>query len=149
MFMASIVVFLAGSALAGTSHSMTELIAFRGVQGLGAGGLMVGAMAIMAEMVSPRERGKVQGMFAAIMPVAMVGGPLLGGFITDNLDWRWAFYVNLPLGLIALAVVGATLRLPKRTGKARIDYWGTALLTVGIASLVLFATGGGTEYAWG
>jgi EmrB/QacA subfamily drug resistance transporter len=150
MFMASIVVFLAGSALAGTSHSMTELIAYRGLQGLGAGGLMVGAMAIMAEMVSPRERGKVQGMFAAIMPIAMVGGPLLGGFITDNLDWRWSFYVNIPLGIVALAVVGATLKLPKRAvGKPRIDYWGTALLTVGIASLVLFATWGGTEYPWG
>ncbi|TCO57074.1 MDR family MFS transporter [Actinocrispum wychmicini] len=149
MFMAAIVVFLIGSALAGTSHSMTELIAWRGVQGLGAGGLMVGAMAIMAEMVSPRERGKVQGLFAAVMPVAMVGGPLLGGFITDNLDWRWAFYVNLPLGVIALAVVGLTLKLPKRTNKAKIDYWGAGLLTLGIASLVLLATWGGTQYAWG
>jgi EmrB/QacA subfamily drug resistance transporter len=149
MMMASIVAFLAASALAGTAHSMTELIAYRGLQGLGSGGLMVGAMAIMAEMVPPRERGKIQGMFAAIMPVAMVGGPLLGGFITDNLDWRWAFYVNLPLGAIALAVIGVTLKLPKRTGKATIDYWGAGLLTLGIASLVLFATWGGTEYAWG
>jgi EmrB/QacA subfamily drug resistance transporter len=149
MFMASIVVFLAGSALAGTSSTMTELIAYRGLQGLGAGGLMVGAMAIMAEMVAPRDRGKIQGMFAAVMPIAMVGGPFLGGFITDNLDWRWAFYVNLPLGAIALIVVGMTLHLPKRTGKAVIDYWGAALLTVGIASLVLMTTWGGTEYAWG
>ncbi|MFC0109156.1 MDR family MFS transporter [Kibdelosporangium aridum] len=150
MFMASIVLFLIGSALAGTSGSMTELIAYRAVQGLGAGGLMVGAMAIMAEMVPPRERGKIQGMFAAVMPVAMVGGPFLGGFITDYLDWRWAFYVNLPLGILALFVVGATLNLPKRTaGKAVIDYWGAGLLTLGIGSLVLFATWGGTEYAWG
>ncbi|MBP2323629.1 EmrB/QacA subfamily drug resistance transporter [Kibdelosporangium banguiense] len=148
MFMASIVVFLAGSALAGTSSTMTELIAYRGLQGLGAGGLMVGAMAIMAEMVAPKDRGKMQGMFAAVMPIAMVGGPFLGGFITDNLDWRWAFYVNLPLGAIALLVVGLTLHLPKRTGKAVIDYWGAALLTVGIASLVLMTTWGGTEYAW-
>ncbi|CAM3653550.1 MDR family MFS transporter [Kibdelosporangium persicum] len=148
MFMASIVLFLIGSALAGTSGSMTELIVYRAVQGLGAGGLMVGAMAIMAEMVPPRERGKVQGMFAAIMPVAMVGGPFLGGFITDYLDWRWAFYVNLPLGIAALLVVGATLHMPKRTRKAVIDYWGAGLLTVGISSLVLLATWGGTEYAW-
>ncbi|ALG15555.1 transporter [Kibdelosporangium phytohabitans] len=150
MFMASIVVFLIGSALAGTSGSMTELIAYRAVQGLGAGGLMVGAMAIMAEMVAPKDRGKTQGLFAAVMPLAMVGGPLLGGFITDNLDWRWSFYVNLPLGILALLVVGASsLHLPKRTGKAVIDYWGAALLTVGIGSLVLLATWGGTEYAWG
>ncbi len=150
MFMASIVLFLIGSALAGTSGSMTELIAYRAVQGLGAGGLMVGAMAIMAEMVAPKDRGKMQGMFAAVMPVAMVGGPFLGGFITDYLDWRWAFYVNLPLGILALFVVGATLNLPKRSpGKAVIDYWGAGLLTLGIGSLVLLATWGGTEYAWG
>jgi EmrB/QacA subfamily drug resistance transporter len=149
MMMASIVVFLAASALAGTAQSMTELIAFRGLQGLGSGGLMVGAMAIMAEMVPPRQRGKIQGLFAAVMPVAMVGGPLLGGFITDNLDWRWAFYVNLPLGLIALAVIGFSVKLPKRTSKAIIDYWGAALMTLGVASLVLFATWGGTTYAWG
>jgi EmrB/QacA subfamily drug resistance transporter len=148
MFMASIVLFLIGSALSGTSSSMTELISYRGLQGLGAGGLMVGAMAIMAEMVSPRERGKIQGLFAAVMPIAMVGGPLIGGFITDNLDWRWAFYVNLPLGIIALAVVAVTLKLPKKVTKAVIDYWGAALLTLGIASLVLFATWGGTQYAW-
>ncbi|MEV4318329.1 MDR family MFS transporter [Actinocrispum sp. NPDC049592] len=149
MMMASIVTFLAASALAGTAHSMTELIAYRGLQGLGSGGLMVGAMAIMAEMVSPRERGKIQGLFAAVMPIAMVGGPLLGGFITDHLDWRWAFYVNLPLGALALAVIGVTLKLPKRSSKATIDYWGAGLLTLGIGSLVLFATWGGTEYAWG
>jgi EmrB/QacA subfamily drug resistance transporter len=149
MFIASILVFLAGSALAGTSGSMTELIAYRGLQGLGAGGLMVGAMAIMAEMVPPRERGKIQGLFAAVMPVAMVGGPLVGGFITDHLDWRWAFYVNLPLGAIALAVVGVTLKLPKRAAnKPSIDYWGAALLTLGIGSLVLGATWGGSQYAW-
>ncbi|ONI70263.1 MFS transporter [Actinosynnema sp. ALI-1.44] len=150
MFMTSIVVFLIGSALAGTSGSMTELIAYRAVQGLGAGGLMVGAMAIMAEMVAPKDRGKTQGLFAAVMPIAMVGGPFLGGFITDNLDWRWSFYVNLPLGVIALLVVGlSSLNLPKRAGKAVIDYWGAALLTAGIGSLVLFATWGGTEYPWG
>ncbi|MET0132728.1 MAG: MDR family MFS transporter [Kibdelosporangium sp.] len=151
MFMASIVVFLAGSALAGTSGSMTELIAYRGLQGLGAGGLMVGAMAIMAELVPPRERGRIQGMFAAVMPIAMVGGPLLGGFITDHLDWRWAFYVNLPLGAVALLVVSATLTMPKRAKDKviSIDYWGAALLTVGISGLVLFATWGGTQYPWG
>ncbi|MFC7728325.1 MFS transporter [Actinomadura keratinilytica] len=112
MFMASIALFLLGSALAGTAQSMGQLIAFRGVQGLGAGGLMVGAMAIIGDLVPPRERGRYQGLMAAVMPLAMIGGPLLGGFVTDHLDWRWAFYVNLPLGGVALVVTALTMHLP-------------------------------------
>ena len=111
--------------------------------------LMVGAMAIVGEMVPPRDRGKYQGVMMAAMPFAMIGGPLIGGFLTDHLSWRWAFYVNLPLGAIALAVVWTTLKLPRGRGKAVIDWAGAALLTVWITALVLITSWGGTEYAWG
>ncbi|GAA4071676.1 MDR family MFS transporter [Actinomadura miaoliensis] len=150
MFMASIALFLAGSALAGMAQSMGQLIAFRGVQGLGAGGLMVGAMAIIGDLVPPRERGRYQGLMAAVMPLAMIGGPLLGGFVTDHLDWRWAFYVNLPLGGLALVVTALTMHLPKRPrGASRIDYLGAVLLAASITCLSLMTSWGGTEYAWG
>ncbi|MQA94613.1 MAG: DHA2 family efflux MFS transporter permease subunit [Streptosporangiales bacterium] len=149
MFMASIAIFLAGSALCGMAQDMTQLIAFRAVQGIGAGGLMVGAMAIIGDLIPPRERGRYQGYMAAVMPLAMIGGPLLGGFITDNLDWRWAFYVNLPLGAVALLVVGLTMKLPKHRLEARIDYLGAALLTAASVSVVLVTTWGGSQYAWG
>jgi EmrB/QacA subfamily drug resistance transporter len=149
MFIISIVLFLIGSVLSGAAQSMFELIAFRAFQGLGGGGLMVGAMSIMGALVPPRERGKYQGLMAAVMPLAMIGGPLLGGFITDNLDWRWVFYVNIPVGIIALVVVIMTLKLPVQRIKAKIDYLGVAVLSVGIISLVLLTTWGGTEYAWG
>nr|WP_232246650.1 MDR family MFS transporter [Kitasatospora mediocidica] len=148
-FLTSIVIFLVGSALSGLSQNMTELIAFRALQGLGAGGLMVGVMSIMGALVSPRERAKYQGMFAAVMALATVGGPLLGGFITDHFSWHWIFYINLPLGLIALAVVTVTLHLPKVRSTAKVDYLGAALLTTGITSLVLITTWGGGQYAWG
>src|SRR5919197_6305711 len=113
VFMAAIVLFLIGSTLAGMSQSMNELIAFRGVQGLGAGGLMVSAMAIIGDLVPPRERGRYQGLMAAVMPLAMIGGPLLGGLFTDHLTWRWAFYINLPLGALALLVSTLTMHLPR------------------------------------
>ncbi|WNV91068.1 MDR family MFS transporter [Umezawaea sp. Da 62-37] len=148
-FISSVVVFLAGSALAGMSQNMGELIAFRAVQGLGAGGLMVGVLSIVGEMIPPRERSKYMGLMMAVMPVAMIGGPLAGGFITDNFSWRWAFYVNLPLGVIALFVCWFTLaKLPRGTGKAKIDWLGAGLLTVWITSLVLITSWGGTEYEW-
>ena len=102
IFLTSIVVFLIGSALSGMSQTMGQLIGFRALQGLGAGGLMVGAMAIIGDLVPPRERGRYQGFMAGVMALAMIGGPLAGGFITDHLNWRWAFYVNLPLGAVAL-----------------------------------------------
>ncbi|GAA3124810.1 MDR family MFS transporter [Streptomyces rectiviolaceus] len=148
VFLTSIVIFLLGSVLSGMAQDMGQLIGFRAVQGLGAGGLMVGVMAIIGELVSPRERGKYMGMMTGVMAVAMIGGPLVGGTITDHLGWRWAFYINLPLGAVALAMVTAVLHLPKKKAEGRIDYLGAALLTVGISSLVLVTTWGGTEYAW-
>jgi EmrB/QacA subfamily drug resistance transporter len=148
-FIASITVFLVGSVLCGMSQDMGQLIGFRALQGLGAGGLMVGVMAVLAEIVPPRERGKYQGVMMAVMPIAMIGGPLVGGFITDNLSWRWAFYVNLPLGVAALAVCWFTLaKLPRGTGRVRIDWTGSALLTTWITALVLITSWGGTEYDW-
>ncbi|MFJ8792104.1 MDR family MFS transporter [Streptomyces sp. NPDC102462] len=147
-FMTSIVIFLIGSALSGMAQNMGELIGFRAVQGLGAGGLMVGVMAIIGDLIPPRERGKYQGMMAGVMALAMIGGPLVGGTITDNWGWRWAFYINLPLGAIALAAISAVLHLPKKRTKTRIDYLGATLLTVGITAIVLVTTWGGTEYAW-
>ncbi|MGW5734933.1 MULTISPECIES: MDR family MFS transporter [Streptomyces] len=148
VFLTSIVIFLAGSVLSGMAQDMGQLIGFRAVQGLGAGGLMVGVMAIIGELVTPRERGKYMGMMTGVMAVAMIGGPLVGGTITDHLGWRWAFYINLPLGAVALAMVTAVLHLPKKKAEGRIDYLGAGLLTVGISSLVLVTTWGGTEYAW-
>jgi EmrB/QacA subfamily drug resistance transporter len=149
-FMVSIVVFLAGSALCGMSQDMTALISSRAFQGLGAGGLMVGIMAAIGLMVPPRERAKYQGVMMAVMPLAMIGGPLLGGFITDHASWRWAFYVNLPLGVISLIVCWFTLKLPQeaRSTKVRIDWWGSALLTVWITALVLMLSWGGSQYEW-
>ncbi|WP_436232774.1 MDR family MFS transporter [Actinacidiphila alni] len=149
IFLTSIVLFLFGSALSGMSQSMDQLISFRAVQGLGAGGLMVGVMAIIGELIPPRERGKYQGLMAGVMAVAMIGGPLVGGSITDNWGWRWSFYINLPIGVIALAMVTIVLHLPKKRVQGRIDYLGAALLTVAITSLVLLTTWGGTQYAWG
>ncbi|WP_181795025.1 MDR family MFS transporter [Streptomyces sp. WELS2] len=147
-FLGSIVIFLIGSALSGMAQDMGQLIGFRAVQGLGAGGLMVGVMAIIGDLVPPRERGKYQGMMAGVMALAMIGGPLVGGTITDNWGWRWAFYINLPLGAVALALVTVVLQLPKKRSKAGIDYLGVVLLTVGITAIVLVTTWGGTEYAW-
>ncbi|GGX98347.1 MDR family MFS transporter [Streptomyces minutiscleroticus] len=148
-FMSSIVIFLIGSALSGMAQDMGQLIGFRAVQGLGAGGLMVGVMAIIGDLIPPRERGRYQGMMAGVMALAMIGGPLVGGTITDHWGWRWSFYINLPLGIVALIAISAVLHLPKKRSGGRIDYLGAALLTVGITAIVLVTTWGGTEYAWG
>ncbi|MFE5675230.1 MDR family MFS transporter [Streptomyces erythrochromogenes] len=149
-FLTSIVIFLIGSALSGMAQDMGQLIGFRAIQGLGAGGLMVGVMAIIGDLIPPRERGKYQGMMAGVMALAMIGGPLVGGTITDHMGWRWSFYINLPLGAVALAMVTAVLHLPKQAERQRpkIDYLGAALLTVAITSTVLVTTWGGTEYDW-
>jgi EmrB/QacA subfamily drug resistance transporter len=127
---------------------MGQLIGFRALQGLGAGGLLVGVMAIIGDLVPPRERGKYQGYFAGIMAMAMVAGPLAGGYITDHLSWRWAFYVNLPLGAVALALLVTRLKLPRYRTEHRIDWTGAGLLAVGITALVLITTWGGNQYAW-
>ncbi|MGW0390300.1 MDR family MFS transporter [Streptomyces sp. NPDC003042] len=148
-FLTSIVIFLIGSALSGMAQDMGQLIGFRAVQGLGAGGLIVGVMAIIGDLIPPRERGKYQGMMAGVMALAMIGGPLVGGTITDHMGWRWSFYINLPLGAVALAMVTAVLHLPKKKAQGKIDYWGAGLLTLAITSTVLVTTWGGTEYAWG
>ncbi|MER6255987.1 MDR family MFS transporter [Streptomyces sp. NPDC001584] len=147
-FLTSIVIFLIGSALSGMAQDMGQLIGFRAIQGLGAGGLMVGVMAIIGDLIPPRERGKYQGMMAGVMALAMIGGPLVGGTITDHMGWRWSFYINLPLGAVALAMVTAVLHLPRKRSQGKIDYLGAALLTVAITSTVLVTTWGGTEYAW-
>jgi EmrB/QacA subfamily drug resistance transporter len=149
MFMASIVLFLAGSALCGMARSMNELIAFRAVQGVGAGGLLVGVMAVLAVLIPPRQRGRYMGYFMAIMPVSMIAGPLIGGWITDHVSWRWAFYVNLPLGGVALFVIAATMHLTKPPAKkVYIDWIGGALMVVWTSALVLVTSWGGTQYAW-
>ncbi|WP_371598985.1 MDR family MFS transporter [Streptomyces sp. NBC_00564] len=148
-FMTSIVIFLIGSALSGMAQDMGQLIGFRAIQGLGAGGLMVGVMAIIGDLIPPRERGKYQGMMAGVMALAMIAGPLVGGTITDHWGWRWSFYINLPLGVVALLAISAVLHLPKKRVEGRIDYLGAGLLTVGITSIVLVTTWGGSEYAWG
>ncbi|WP_338320438.1 MDR family MFS transporter [Streptomyces lonarensis] len=148
IFLTAIVIFVAGSVTSGAAQTMGQLIGFRALQGLGAGGLLVGVMSIIGELIPPRERGRYQGLFASIMAVAMIGGPLLGGIITDSLGWRWAFYINVPLGAVAIAMVATVLHLPKRRSTARIDYTGAVLLTVAITALVLVTTWGGSEYGW-
>ena len=148
VFQFAIVVFLIGSALAGLSQNMTELIAFRGLQGIGAGGLMTLAMTIIGDIVPPRERGRYQGYMGAVFALASVVGPLLGGFFVDNLSWRWVFYVNIPVGAVALVVTSVVLDLPHRRVSHSIDYLGTALLVGGVGSVLLAVTWGGTQYAW-
>ncbi|MYS85783.1 MDR family MFS transporter [Embleya scabrispora] len=149
MYLASIAVFVAGSALCGLSQSMTQLIVFRIVQGIGAGGIGAGAFALIGALVPPRERGKYQGMGASIMAIGTIGGPLLGGFITSHFGWRWAFYVNLPLGLLTLGWLWLALHVPAKRIKARIDWAGIVLLTLTISAIVLAATWAGATYAWG
>jgi len=148
-FIVAIVIFLAGSALSGLSTSMAELIMFRALQGLGAGGLMVGAMATLGDIVAPRERGRYMSYMMVIMMLATIGGPLIGGFITENFSWRWIFYINIPVGGAALVYIMATLHLPAKRVSHKVDYLGGGLLALAAVSLVLLATWGGTEYRWG
>jgi EmrB/QacA subfamily drug resistance transporter len=141
--------FLVGSALCGLAQGMSELIAFRAIQGLGGGGLMVSAQAAIGDVVPPRERGKWSGLFGAVFGVSSVAGPLIGGFLTTHTSWRWIFYVNLPLGAVALVVLGITLPGVSERVERAVDYAGTALLAVALSALVLATTLGGTSYDWG
>jgi EmrB/QacA subfamily drug resistance transporter len=145
----ALVLFLIGSALCGLSQNMTELILFRGVQGLGGGGLMVSTMAAIGDVVSPRQRGRYQGYFGAVFAVSAVLGPLLGGALTSSISWRAIFYVNLPIGVVAFAVLQATLPSRKSAEHQRIDYFGAAVLAAALASIVLACTWGGITYPWG
>ncbi|MEU6394773.1 MDR family MFS transporter [Streptomyces sp. NPDC046939] len=148
VFMSAIVLFLVGSVLSGMAQDINQLIAFRAVQGLGAGGLMVGALAIIGVLVPTRESGRVQSMLGILMPIAYVSGPLVGGFFTDHLTWRWVFYINVPLGVVALVVVGIWIRLKPVSRAARIDYPGAVLLVVSVVCLTLLSTWGGGTYDW-
>lgn len=148
LFQLAIVIFLIGSVLAGLSQNMVQLIAFRAVQGLGAGGLMSLAMAIIGDLVSPRERGRYTGYMGGVFALASVGGPLVGGFFVDHLSWRWVFYVNVPIGAIALFVVAAVLHLPVHRQEHRIDFLGAALLVGTVTMTLLVTVWGGNEYAW-
>jgi EmrB/QacA subfamily drug resistance transporter len=145
----AITIFVIGSALCGLSQSMFQLISFRALQGLGAGGLMVVTLAVIADVVPPRQRGKYQGMFGAVFGVATILGPLLGGFFVDNLSWHWIFYVNVPLALIALAIIAFAFTAPPERHKRKIDYRGALLLAMTLTAIVLFTSLGGNTYDWG
>jgi EmrB/QacA subfamily drug resistance transporter len=148
MFVVSISIFLVGSALCGAAQSMGQLIAFRALQGVGAGGLLPLAQAAIADLFSPRERGRYQGYIGSMWATAAVAGPLVGGSLTDAASWRWIFFINLPLGAIAMVVVLRTMRAPAEVRPHRIDYAGAAVLSVAITCVLLACTWGGTTYPW-
>ena len=148
LFQFAIVIFLIGSALCGISQNMDQLIGFRAVQGLGAGGLMVGALSIIGDIVPPRERGRYQGYMGGVFAFASVIGPLIGGFLTQHASWRWVFYVNLPVGALALAVIAVVLQGSGERKEHRIDYEGAVALALGAGLITLGLTWGGTQYAW-
>lgn len=148
VFQSAIIIFLIGSVLCGLSQSMNQLIIFRGIQGLGAGGLMTLVFAIIADVVPPRQRGKYQGYFTAVFATSSVFGPLLGGLFTDHLSWRWVFFINLPIGALALAAIAARLHLPVRKSEHRVDFAGAGLLAFSIVTLLLGTVWGGVDYPW-
>src|SRR5580658_8954147 len=148
LFQLAIVMFLLASALCGLSRNIFELIAFRGLQGIGGGGLLSLAFAIIGDVIPPRERGRYQGYFGAVFGVSSVVGPLAGGFAVDDLTWRYIFYVNLPLGIAALIVTNRVLRLPLRKRDVKIDWWGAILLVAGVSCILLATQLGGTTYSW-
>jgi EmrB/QacA subfamily drug resistance transporter len=155
IFQIAISIFLIGSILCGAAQSMNQLIVFRGLQGLGAGGLMVLAMAIVGDLVPPRQRGRYQGYFGAVFAVSSVVGPLLGGFFADTnsilgiIGWRWIFYINLPIGILALSAIATRLHLPVKRSPHKIDFAGAALLATSVVTLLLATVWGGVDYPWG
>ena len=148
VFQLAIVVFLVASALCGASRNMYELIAFRGLQGIGGGGLISLVFAIIGDVIPPRQRGRYQGYFGGVFGVASVVGPLAGGFAVDSLSWRYIFYVNLPIGLAALIVTNRVLRLPVRKRQVLIDWWGALLLVAGVSCILLGTQSGGRDFPW-
>jgi EmrB/QacA subfamily drug resistance transporter len=148
LFQLAICIFIAGSMLAGLSQNMLELISFRAVQGLGAGGLMVGAQAIIGDVVPPRERGRYQGYMGGVFALSSVAGPLIGGFLTDDVSWRWIFYINVPIAAVALGVTGVVLKTQGRRVSHSIDWLGAFFLAAGASALILMTTWGGTQYPW-
>ena len=144
----ALVIFLIGSALCGLSQNMTELIVFRGIQGLGGGALIVSTQAVIGDVVSPRERGRYAGFIGGVFGISTVIGPLVGGLIVDNFSWRWIFYVNLPIGIAALVVLQLVLHTPSTRIRHAIDYAGVGLLAGGLSAIVLYASLGGTTYSW-
>jgi EmrB/QacA subfamily drug resistance transporter len=149
VFQLAIVIFLVGSALCGAAQNMYELIGFRGLQGIGGGGLISLVFAIIGDVIPPRERGRYQGYFGAVFGVSSVVGPLAGGFFVDSLSWRYIFYINLPLGIAALVVTNRVLKLPIRKRQVTIDWWGAFLLILGVSCILLGTQSGGTDYPWG
>lgn len=148
IFQTAITIFLIGSVLCGLSQSMNQLVAARALQGIGAGGLMSLVLAIVGDIIPPRQRGRYQGYFGAVFGLSSVAGPLIGGFLTDSLSWRWVFFVNIPLGIVALLSVGARLHLPVHKREHKIDYFGAATLSAGAVCLLLATVWGGSTYAW-
>lgn len=149
VFIFAIVIFLAGSIMSGLATNMPMLIGFRALQGIGGGGLMIGAQAILAEIVSPRERGKYMGLIGAVFGLSSIAGPLIGGFFTDHLSWRWVFYINMPLGVVALLTVIFALHAHKPQGERKpADIYGIAILAAVSTMLVLATSWGGSTYAW-
>lgn len=148
LFQLAILIFLVGSALCGVAQSMPQLIGFRALQGLGGGGLITLSMAIVGDLVPPRERGRYQGLFGAVFGTTSVLGPLLGGFFTEQLDWRWVFYINLPIGAVALIVIAVALHVPGGSRFHRIDYLGTFLIAAVATCVVLVTSLGGTTWSW-
>lgn len=148
IFQTTIIIFLIGSALCGLSQNMPQLIVFRAIQGIGGGGLMAIAFAIIGDVIPPRERGRYQGYFGAVFGLSSVAGPLLGGWITDTISWRWIFYINVPIGIVALVVTSMALKMPVVKRDHKIDYLGASMIVAGVTSLLLYLNWAGEHYGW-